>query len=252
MNEADQAHKDIAHNLGIIDKRIQQACIKAGRKREDVRLLLASKTVDVPRIEQALSLMDKPLMGENRVQELEQKGPELKQPRPEIHFIGHLQSNKIKQVLRWADCIQSVDRLSLAKKLQKRLEFEDKHIDVLVQVNTSYEDSKFGVKPENAIALVKKINEFNRIHIKGLMTIGLFSNDKDKVRACFKRLVSVQQEIKAMHIAGVEMTELSMGMSGDLEIAIEEGATIIRVGTAIFGERQYPDSYYWKEASSST
>lgn len=247
MSEAEQHKSDIAHNIELIDQRMAQACARAARDRSAVRLLLATKTVDVPRIEQALALMDRPLMGENRVQELEQKGPELSEPRPEIHFIGHLQSNKIKHVLRWADCIQSLDRLSLAKKLQKRLEFEGKHIDVLIQVNTSYENSKFGVEPEQAADLVKKVSEFDRIHIKGLMTIGLFSDDKDKVRACFKRLVLVQQEIKAMHIAGVEMTELSMGMSGDLEIAIEEGATIIRVGTALFGERQYPDSYYWKE-----
>lgn len=251
MSEVDQAKMDIAHNIGVIQERIQQACLKSNRRADEVRLLLATKTVDVPRIEQALALMDKPLMGENRVQELEQKGPELNEPHPEIHFIGHLQSNKIKHVLRWADCIQSVDRLSLAKKLQKRLEFENKHIDVLVQVNTSYEDSKFGVKPDQAVALVKKISTFDRIHIKGLMTIGLFSDDKDKVRACFKRLVAIQQDINSLQIPGVVMDELSMGMSGDLEIAIEEGATIIRVGTAIFGERQYPDSYYWNESDNN-
>ncbi|KAA3641439.1 MAG: YggS family pyridoxal phosphate-dependent enzyme [Proteobacteria bacterium] len=243
----EQSKSDIAHNMAVITDRIKQACSKAKRNPNTVRLLLASKTVDVPRIEHALSLMDKPLMGENRVQELEQKCPKLSQPHPEVHFIGHLQSNKIKQVLRWADCIQSVDRPSLAKKLQNRLLFEDKHMDILVQVNTSYEDSKFGVKPEQALDLVKKISEFDRIHIKGLMTIGLFSADKDKVRACFQRLVSIRQEIESQQIPGVEMAELSMGMSGDLEIAIEEGATIIRVGTAIFGERQYPDSYYWNE-----
>ncbi len=247
MTEDSRDNSDIAHNLAIIEQRIEQACAKAGRKRDTVRLLLATKTVDVPRIEQALVLMDKPLMGENRVQELEQKGPELKQPRPGIHFIGHLQSNKIKHVLRWVDCIQSVDRLSLAKKLQNRLVFEHKHIDVLVQVNTSYEDSKFGVKPEQAVELIKKISQFDRIRIKGLMTIGLFSDDKDKVRACFQRLVAIQQQVIAQKIPGVAMDELSMGMSGDLEMAIEEGATIIRVGTAIFGQRQYPDSYYWNE-----
>lgn len=251
MSEVDQAKMDITHNIGVIQERIRQACLKSNRRANEVRLLLATKTVDVPRIEQALGLMDKPLMGENRVQELEQKGPDLKQPLPEIHFIGHLQSNKIKHVLRWVDCIQSVDRLSLAKKLQKRLEFENKHIDVLVQVNTSYEDSKFGVKPDQAVALVKKISTFDRIHIKGLMTIGLFSDDKDKVRACFKRLVAIQQDINSLQIPGVVMDELSMGMSGDLEIAIEEGATIIRVGTAVFGERQYPDSYYWNESDNN-
>lgn len=247
MSEADRAKTDIAHNMALINERIKLACEKANRNIDDVRLLLASKTVDVPRIEHALSLMDKPLMGENRVQELLQKGPELSRPYPEVHFIGHLQTNKIKDVIQWATCIQSVDRLSLAKKLQNRLEFEDKHIHVLIQVNTSYEDSKFGVKPEQAVGLVKKISQFDRIHIKGLMTIGLFSDDEDKVRTCFQRLRAVQKEIEDLQISNVEMSELSMGMSGDLEIAIAEGATIIRVGTAIFGARQYPDSYYWNE-----
>lgn len=248
MTEDSRVNNDLAQNMRVINQRIEQACVKAKRNRDEVRLLLATKTVDVTRIEKALALMEKPLMGENKVQELEEKGPQLAEPRTDIHFIGHLQSNKIKHVLRWADCIQSVDRLSLAKKLQNRLEFEHKHIDILVQVNTSYEDSKFGIQPEQAVELVKKISQFDRIHIKGLMTIGLFSDDKDKVRACFQRLVAIQQQVIAQKIPGVAMDELSMGMSGDLEIAIEEGATIIRVGTAIFGKRQYPDSYYWNES----
>lgn len=248
MTEDSRVNNDLAKNMRVINQRIEQACVKAKRNRDEVRLLLATKTVDVTRIEKALALMEKPLMGENKVQELEEKGPQLAEPRPDIHFIGHLQSNKIKHVLRWADCIQSVDRLSLAKKLQNRLEFEHKHIDILVQVNTSYENSKFGIQPEQAVELVKKISQFDRIHIKGLMTIGLFSDDKDKVRACFQRLVAIQQQVIAQKIPGVAMDELSMGMSGDLEIAIEEGATIIRVGTAIFGKRQYPDSYYWDES----
>jgi len=159
-----------------------------------------------------------------------------------------LQTNKIKEILKYdVSCIQSLDRLELAEKLQQRLEYENKTIEVLIQVNTSNEESKFGVHPDNAIELVKKVATMNRLKIKGLMTIGLFSAETEKVRQCFKLLKNIQQEIIALNIPDIQMKELSMGMSGDLEVAIEEGATIIRVGTAIFGQRIYPDSYYWNE-----
>lgn len=238
--------KNITHNLKVIHNRIQQACKKANRKSKDIRLLLATKTIDSDRINFALQQGEN-LVGENKVQELKQKWTAIKEQNPEVHFIGHLQSNKIKEVLKWATCIESIDKLSLAEKLQKRLEFEEKEIDVYIQVNTSFEDSKFGVLQKNTIALVKEVSKFKNIHIKGLMTIGLLSSESTKVRKCFKLLKQLQQEIISLQIPNVEMTELSMGMSGDLEIAIEEGATIIRVGTAIFGERIYPDSYYWNE-----
>ena len=155
---------------------------------------------------------------------------------------------KIKDLLRCGvSCIQSVDRLDLAEKLQQRLELEDKVMDIFVQINTSAEPSKFGVAPENAENLIKSLSVLDRLKIKGLMTIGLFSAEASKVRACFKVLKSVQNEINALALPGVELAELSMGMSNDLEIAIEEGATIVRVGTAVFGNRIYPDAYYWNE-----
>ncbi|MDQ0782178.1 pyridoxal phosphate enzyme (YggS family) [Chryseobacterium sp. W4I1] len=144
-------------------------------------------------------------------------------------------------------CIQSLDRVELAEKLHQRLISEGKTIDVLIQVNTSDEESKFGVPPEDAIPLTRKVSEFSTLKIKGLMTIGLFSAETEKVRQCFKILKNLQQEIIRQNIPNVEMKELSMGMSGDLETAIEEGATIVRVGTAVFGARVYPDSYYWNE-----
>ncbi len=161
------------------------------------------------------------------------------------HFIGHLQTNKIKEVIKYADCIQSVDRITLAEKLHKRLEFEDKTIDVFLQVNTSYEESKFGMAPEDALEFALKVNQLDRLKIKGLMTIGLFSAETEQVRKCFRLLKDLQQQ---MLNKGISVHELSMGMSGDLETAIEEGSTIIRVGTAIFGKRPYPDSYYWNES----
>ncbi len=236
----------IQHNLGIIHKRIKAACQKAGRNTSDVRLLLATKTVDSNRIKMALQLGES-LVGENKVQELKQKCTDIKELNPEVHFIGHLQTNKVKEVLKWASCIQSIDRPSVAEKLHQRLVFEQKEVDVFIQVNTSFEDSKFGIEPDKVIEFVKEVAQYKNIHIKGLMTIGLLSSESNQVRKCFRLLRQLQEEIRELNLPNVEMKELSMGMSGDLEIAIEEGATIVRVGTAIFGERIYPDSYYWNE-----
>ena len=143
--------------------------------------------------------------------------------------------------------MQSVDRIELAEKLQQKLAERNQQMDVFIQVNTSNEESKFGVTPENALELVKQVAQLPNLTIKGLMTIGLFSSDEEKIRQCFKRLKQIQQDVTQLALPNVDVSELSMGMSGDLEIAIEEGATIVRVGTAIFGKRIYPDSYYWNE-----
>jgi len=239
--------EDILHNLEIINDRIRKACEKAGRNRDEVRLLLATKTVSAERIKTALE-NGYTLIAENKVQELKEKYEGLKDTPHENHFIGHLQTNKIKDILRYdVSCVQSLDRPDLAEKLHQRLLSEGKTIEVLIQVNTSGEESKFGVHPEEAVELTRKVAEFTTLKIKGLMTIGLFSAETEKVRKCFKLLKDLQQEIISQNIPNVEMKELSMGMSGDLETAIEEGATIVRVGTAVFGARVYPDSYYWNE-----
>ena len=210
--------------------------------------MLATKTVPAERIKFALQV-GQTLIAENKVQELKEKYEALKDIPHTNHFIGHLQTNKIKDLLKYdVSCIQSIDRLDLAKKLHQRLQFENKTIEVLIQVNTSFEESKFGASPDNAIELVKQIAQLETLKIKGLMTIGLFSAETEKVRKCFQLLKNIQQQIIALKIPNVEMQELSMGMSGDMETAIAEGATIIRVGTAIFGQRIYPDSYYWNES----
>jgi PLP dependent protein len=206
-------------------------------------LLLATKTVSAEKILIALQAGET-LIAENKVQELKDKFDALKSVPHQTHLIGHLQTNKIKEVIKYVQCIQSVDRIELAKKLQRRLEFEDKTIDVFLQVNTSYEESKFGIAPEKAIEFALQVKNLDRLNIKGLMTIGLFSAETEKVRKCFRLLKSLQTEILDK---GISVNELSMGMSGDLETAIEEGSTIIRVGTAVFGIRPYPDSYYWNE-----
>ena len=241
---------EIAQNIAEIKGRMAEACKKAGRNPEEVKLLLATKTVPADRIKLALATGET-LIGENKVQELRDKYEELKEVPHTKHFIGHLQTNKIKDILKAeVACIESLDRWDAAEKLQQRLEYEDKTIEILIQVNTSYEDSKFGLDPSEAVDFVKKVSTLDRLKIKGLMTIGLFSAEIEEVRKCFQLLKKIQQEIIAENIPNVEMKELSMGMSGDLETAIEEGSTIIRVGTAIFGKREYPDSHYWPENNS--
>ena len=236
---------NITNNLSKILERIKNACLVSDRNIEDVRLLMATKTVSAENIKIALK-SGQTLIGENKIQEIKEKYDSLKSVKHEIHFIGHLQTNKVKELIRYdVDCIQSLDRLRLAEKLQNRLEYEDKTIDAFLQFNTSYEDSKFGMNPENALKFAMEVQQFDRINIKGLMTIGLFSAEDEKVRKCFKLLKNLQTQLLDK---GIPVNELSMGMSGDLEIAIEEGATIVRVGTAIFGKREKPDSYYWDES----
>lgn len=240
-------NEEIRQNLAAIAKRIRQVCERAGRSQADVKLLLATKTVSADRIKVALEA-GQTLIAENKVQEVKEKFAELAGIAHTNHFIGHLQTNKIKDLLKLdISCIQSIDRLDLALKLHQRLLFEGRTMDVFIQVNTSFEESKFGAHPEQVLELVKEVAKLDTLRVKGLMTIGLFSSEHEKVRRCFRLLKTIQSEIIAHNIPGVQMNELSMGMSSDLEIAIEEGATIVRVGTAVFGQRIYPDSYYWNE-----
>jgi pyridoxal phosphate enzyme, yggS family len=239
--------ENILENITHINERIAAACQRVGRKPEEVKLLLATKTVPPERIKIALQA-GYTLIAENKVQELKEKYEALKDTPHTNHFIGHLQTNKIKEILRYeVSCVESVDRYDLAQKLHNRLEAEGKTLDVFIQVNTSGEESKFGAAPDQVLELVQQVAALPTLHIKGLMTIGLFSADTEQVRACFKLLKKIQQDIIALHLPSVQPQELSMGMSGDLETAIEEGATIVRVGTDIFGKRIYPDSYYWNE-----
>jgi pyridoxal phosphate enzyme (YggS family) len=233
----------IVQNIANIKSRIKNAANHSGRNPDEIKLLLATKTVSAEHIKIALE-SGATMIGENKVQELIEKAEMLKAIPHQTHFIGHLQTNKIKEVIKYADCIQSVDRIELAEKLQKRLEFENKFIDIFIQVNTSYEESKFGISPERALDFAQQLKLFDRLKIKGLMTIGLFSAETEQVRKCFRLLKTIQSEMLQKDIPA---NDLSMGMSGDLETAIEEGSTIIRVGTAIFGKRLYPDSYYWTE-----
>src|SRR5690606_9550403 len=207
--------EEILKNIAVIQERINNACKKSGRDASEVKLLLATKTVPAERIKIALKA-GHTLIAENKTQELKEKFEALQEIPHTNHFIGHLQTNKIKDIFKYdVSCIQSLDRLDLAKRLHQRLQFENKTIEVLIQVNTSFEESKFGVSPENAIQLVKQVAQLETLKIKGLMTIGLFSAETEKVRKCFRLLKDIQQQIITLKIPNVEMQELSMGMSGD-------------------------------------
>lgn len=241
----------IQERIAHIRNRIRKACLQAGRSPEEVRLLLATKTVSPQRIKSALACALE-LIAENKIQELREKSDQLKSIPHKSHFNGHLQSNKVKDLIRFGvECLHSLDRWSLATNLGKRLEQEDRNLNVLIQINTSGEPSKFGLAPQEAEPFIRKVAGLERLKIKGLMTIGLFIGEEEPVRACFRKLREIRDQIAARNIPGVEMKELSMGMSGDQEWAIAEGAAIIRVGTAVFGPRPYPDHYYWNEENAS-
>lgn len=239
----------IKNNLQVIQKRINNACDNSGRDPKDVKLLLATKTVSAENIQLAIN-EGYNLLGENKVMEAIGKYELLKEQACQWHIIGHLQTNKVKYVLQFADVVQSIDRLKLANKLQNRCDFDRRDIDIFIQVNTSYEKSKFGIAPEKALDFIKQVSEFPRLHIKGLMTIGLLSSKDEKVRDCFKLLKEIQLKAQELKLPNASFDELSMGMSNDLELAIEEGSTMVRVGTAIFGDRPFPDSYYWNEGDA--
>ncbi|SDU37235.1 YggS family pyridoxal phosphate-dependent enzyme [Jiangella alkaliphila] len=232
------ADADIRANLAAVRARVDAACVAAGRAPDEVEVLLATKTQPAARIAEAIAAGAR-LIGENRVQELAAKDAELAGLPCERHFIGHLQSNKVNQVLRYVSCVQSVDGADLADRLQRRLETLDRTLDVLVQVNTSGEASKSGVSPDEAVAVVQKVATRDRLRVRGLMTVGLQSPDDAAVRASYRELREVRD--RAADVIGAGLPVLSMGMSGDLEAAVAEGATLVRVGSAVFGPRPQPD-----------
>ena len=225
----------IRANIAGVRERMAAACERAGRQPESVRLLLATKTVAPERVRVAIKAGET-LVAENRVQEVKPKFDALADLDYERHFIGHLQSNKVNALVPYISCLQTLDRVSLARKLQNRLEREGETLDVLVQVNTSGEETKAGLNPEDVEPFVRTISSYDALRIRGLMTIGL-NAEPEVARPSLTRLREISEVIREGNIDGVEMKELSMGMTGDLEVAIEEGSTIVRVGSAIFGTR---------------
>lgn len=239
-----KTNKDLKRALDTISERIHNACILAKRDPSSVNLLLATKTQPVDRINAAIEL-GYGLIGENRAQEVIEKSPHLLTVKTAItprenHFIGHLQSNKIKQIFHSIDCFQSIDRISIAEKLNAFCEKEQSQKDILVQFNVSNEESKHGAKLADFEPLLSYIHHCNWLNVRGFMTIGLNSDDEQKVREGFQLLRALNEKAITQQLIPNDATHLSMGMSHDLEWAIQEGATIIRVGSAIFGERNYP------------
>jgi len=226
----------IISNLKEVHDRIEAACKLSGRNPLDVQLLLATKTVPADKIRISIEAGEN-LIGENKMQELRDKDLGLKELNVERHFIGHLQTNKIKDVLKYVSCIQSLDRLNLAQELDKQLQKERRNLDVFIQVNTSFEESKFGLKPDEVISFIREMNHYGTLKIKGLMTIGLLDVEKEKMQPSLRLLREIRDEIYKAKIEGISELKLSMGMSQDLEMAIAEGSNMVRIGTSIFGNR---------------
>ena len=223
--------------LQEVEKRIQAACDRAGRKREEVTLIAVSKTKPVETLQEAYDLGVR-IFGENKVQELTAKYEAL--PKDiHWHMIGHLQTNKVKYIIDKAELIHSVDSLKLAETIEKEAAKHDLIADILVEVNVAEEESKFGMKMEEVIPFVEKVSAFPHVRVRGLMTIAPFVEDPEENRSIFADLHKLYIDIKKKNHDNDTVSVRSMGMTNDYEVAIEEGATMVRVGTGIFGARNY-------------
>ncbi|ADP19412.1 alanine racemase, N-terminal domain protein 3 [Achromobacter xylosoxidans A8] len=231
----------MAGRLAQIQQRIADACARAGRSPDSVTLLPVSKTFGVDAIREAMAL-GLTRYGENKTQEIRQKAAALDGLGLQWVLIGHLQTNKARDAARDAAEVQSLDRVELAEALHRRLANEGRTLDVLVQVKTSSEPSKYGMDPADVPAFLRRIaTDFPTLRVQGLMTLAVNSPDAAEVRACFRALRELRDRLRQENPPGVSLDRLSMGMSGDFELAIEEGSTEVRIGSAIFGARSYPD-----------
>ena len=227
----------IKENVADVEAKIQAACDRSGRKREDVTLIAVSKTKPVSDIYEVMETGIKDY-GENKVQELCDKIETIHEPL-NWHMIGHLQRYKVKYIVDKVSMIHSVDSLRLAEQINLEAAKKNVEVDILIEVNVAEEDSKFGLSTEEVIDMVQSIAKLPNVHIKGLMTVAPFTDDPEENRPYFRNLKQLAVDIAHKNIDNVTMNVLSMGMTGDYEVAIEEGATMVRVGTGIFGERIY-------------
>lgn len=227
----------LSENLQQVEKNIQAACDRSGRERSDVTLIAVSKTKPVPMLSEIYDCGIRHF-GENKVQEITDK--EACMPKDiHWHMIGHLQRNKVKYIVDKVECIHSVDSLRLAEAIEQEASKKDCIVNILVEVNVAKEESKFGLMPEEVEEFIEKISDFSHIRVQGLMTIAPFVGNPEENRPVFANLRKLSVDIARKKVNNVNMNVLSMGMTNDYEIAIEEGATMVRVGTAIFGERDY-------------
>lgn len=226
----------IAESLENLRGRIGQACLRAGRDPAGVTLVAVAKTFSADCVREAVAAgaVD---VGENYVQELQEKHRALAGENIRWHFIGHLQRNKVRYIAPWIAMIHSVDNVGLAREIDEHAKKAGRIIDCLIEVNTTGEESKFGVRPEGAIPLMTELNGLTSIRLDGFMTIGPFLPDPEGSRPMFRVLRELRDAAAARRQANAPMHHLSMGMTGDFEVAIDEGATLIRIGTAIFGPR---------------
>lgn len=229
--------QDLLENLRNVEERITQACIRSGRKREEVTLIAVSKTKPIPMLETIYRAGIREF-GENKVQELCEKADNLNSD-IHWHMIGHLQRNKVKQVIQKACLIHSVDSLRLAEQIELEASKCNRIIPILVEVNVAQEETKYGISLSETLEFIQKIADFAHIRVKGLMTSAPYVSNSEENREYFKNLFQLYIDIQKKNIDNVDMEILSMGMTNDYEIAIEEGATHIRVGTGVFGERFY-------------
>ncbi|MFC5993509.1 YggS family pyridoxal phosphate-dependent enzyme [Pseudonocardia hispaniensis] len=236
--------EDFGRAIATVRTRIARAAGRAGRDASEVRLLPVSKTVPEDRIRLAVRAGCRAL-GENKVQEAKRKWQNLADVDVSWSVIGHLQTNKVKDVVAFADEFQALDSIRVADALDRRLQAAGRKLDVFVQINTSDEDSKFGLEPDQALEFLRQLRHRDSLRVQGLMTLALFTSDTERVRACFRLLRTLRDRARDLDPELIGPGELSMGMSGDYETAIEEGATVVRVGQAIFGARPTPDSHYW-------
>ncbi len=221
---------EIAQRILAVKERIAKAATRVGRDPAEVQLIAVSKTVDIPQVLDAYENAGHTVFGENRVQELVRKYDS----RFQWHQIGHLQTNKVKYIVDKVTLIHSVDSLHLAEEIDRQGKKIGKVVSVLLQVNVSGEESKFGVAPSEVFDLVTKMSQMRNISLKGLMTMAPNVTDPEKTRVFFRNLRNQYIDIKSKNIDNVNMNYLSMGMSNDFEIAIEEGANLVRIGTSIF------------------
>ena len=227
----------LAENLQNVEERIQAACARANRDRNEVTLIAVSKTKPVSMLEEVYAEGIR-CFGENKVQELTEKHDKLPSD-VKWHMIGHLQRNKVKYIVDKVDLIHSVDSVRLAETIEQEAVKKDVIVPVLVEVNVAEEDSKFGLKVNEVLSIIEEISKFPHIRIKGLMTIAPYVENPEENRPIFARLRKLSVDIAEKNIDNVSVEILSMGMTNDYEVAIEEGATMVRVGTGIFGERNY-------------
>ncbi len=227
----------VQENLQEVRKHIEEACKRAGRDPKEVTLIAVSKTKPVEMMREAMAIGQVDF-GENKVQEIVRKSGEITEG-VRWHMIGHLQRNKVKQVVGLADLIHSVDSLRLAEAISNEAVKKEIQVPILIEVNVAEEDSKFGITCEETLELVRQIAALPNLEIKGLMTIAPYVEDPEENRPVFQRLKQLSVDIASKNIDNVSMNALSMGMTGDYQVAVEEGATLVRVGTGIFGERDY-------------